>query len=82
MTTAISSKLLSREQNVVKVLTGELLTREQAAEYLSIKPQTLAAWATNGRYHLPLVHIGRCVRYRRADLDKFIAENTVGAVEE
>ena len=32
-----------------------LLTRDQAAEYLGIAPQTLAVWATNGRYGLPLL---------------------------
>ena len=54
----------------------ELLTREQAAEYLGIKPQTLAVWATTGRYDLPVVHVGRLVRYRRDHLDEFLASRT------
>ncbi|MFZ1935329.1 MAG: helix-turn-helix domain-containing protein [Thermoguttaceae bacterium] len=58
-----------------------LLTREQAAEYLGIAPQTLAVWATNGRYSLPMVKVGRCARYKRSDLDRFIERRTVGGAE-
>jgi excisionase family DNA binding protein len=58
-----------------------LLTREQAAEYLGIAPQTLAVWAVTGRYDLPFIKIGRCARYRKSDLDKFIDRRTVGTVE-
>jgi len=59
-----------------------LLTREQAAEYLGIAAQTLAVWATTGRYDLPFIKVGRCARYRKADLDKFIERRTVGATQE
>ena len=52
----------------------ELLTRRQAAEYLNLKPQTLAVWASTGRHQLPLVKIGRVVRYRRQDLDRFLEQ--------
>lgn len=55
----------------------ELLTRQQAAEYLSIKPETLSVWASTQRYQLPFVKVGRSVRYRRVDLDRFIAQRTV-----
>jgi len=48
-----------------------LLTRRQAAELLGLAPQTLAVWAIHGR-HLPVVKLGRTVRYRRDDLDEFI----------
>ncbi|NQT15220.1 MAG: helix-turn-helix domain-containing protein [Planctomycetes bacterium] len=54
-----------------------LLTRDQAAEFLGVKVQTLAAWACSGRYSLPMVKVGRCVKYRLADLEKFLAERTV-----
>ena len=58
--------------------TDSLLTREQAAEYLGIKPQTLAVWATSRRYPLAYVRVGRSVRYLRSELDRFIASRTVG----
>jgi excisionase family DNA binding protein len=54
-----------------------LLTRLQAAEYLGIKPQTLAVWHTTGRYRLPVVKVGRSVRYRTSDLDEFLSRRTV-----
>ena len=55
---------------------SELLTRQQAAKYLDLAPQTLAVWTSEGRYSLPFVKIGRNVRYRRSDLDKWLAERT------
>lgn len=57
-----------------------LLTRREAAEYLSVKPQTLAAWAVTRRYGLPVVKVGRSVRYRLADLERWLSARTVGAV--
>ena len=50
----------------------KLLTREQAAEFLSIRPQTLAVWSVTGRYSLPVVKVGRSVRYRLEDLTAFL----------
>ena len=49
-----------------------LLTREQAADYLGVKPQTLASWHSSGRYELPVVKVGRSVRYKRSALEKFV----------
>jgi excisionase family DNA binding protein len=60
----------------------ELLTREQAAEYLGMKPQTLAVWATTHRYDLPMIRVGSRVRYRRSDLDKWLeSRSTIGSDE-
>lgn len=53
-----------------------LLTRQEAAEYLGVKPQTLAVWASVGRYGLRFVKVGRRVRYRKEDLDRFLDERT------
>ena len=55
----------------------ELLTRAEAAEFLAIQPGTLASWAYRQTQDLPYVRVGRCVRYRRADLEKFILQNLV-----
>ena len=54
-----------------------LLTRAEAAAYLGLRTQTLAAWATTKRYKLPFVRVGSLTKYRVEDLEKFIAENTV-----
>jgi excisionase family DNA binding protein len=53
----------------------ELLTRPDAAKYIGVKPQTLAVWASTGRYGLPFYRVGTLVRYDRADLDAWLARN-------
>ena len=61
---------------------AKLLTRKEAAEYLGVKVQTLAAWAVTGRYGLPVVKVGRSVRYRRSDLEAWLSARTVGPTAE
>lgn len=61
------------------VLSSDLLTRDQAAEYLGLAPQTLAVWATTGRHSLPYCKVGRAVRYRLSDLEKWLRARTVTA---
>lgn len=58
---------------------SDLMSRPAAAAYLGIAVDTLATWACTKRYNLPMVKIGRVVKYRRADLDDFIAARTVSA---
>lgn len=58
-----------------------LLTREQSAEVLNLKPQTLAAWAITGKGP-PIVRLGRAVRYRLSDLTKFVEQCTTKPGEE
>ena len=48
------------------------LTEDEAAQLLKIQPATLATSRVRGRPHLPFVHVGRCVRYRRQDIIAFI----------
>jgi hypothetical protein len=55
-----------------------LLTEDQAAEILTLQPQTLATWRCTRRYGLPFVRVGRAVRYRLTDLENFLASRTVG----
>lgn len=66
------------DERVLTIPPPELLSREDAAKYLSVKPQTLALWACTKRYDLPFVKVGRSVRYRREDLDAFLQSRTVG----
>ncbi|MBU3004284.1 helix-turn-helix domain-containing protein [Paraglaciecola arctica] len=54
----------------------ELLNRNEAADYISVKPQTLSVWATTGRYGLPFIKVGRKVFYRREELDQFLDTRT------
>lgn len=56
---------------------SDLFTRRQAAKYIGVAESTLAVWKSTGRYHLPVVMIGRLPRYRKSDLDSWIASRTV-----
>lgn len=57
----------------------DLLTREETAQVLRMKPQTLAIWASTGRVDLPYIKCGRSVRYKRRDIERFLARRTVNA---
>ncbi len=69
-------------QERVPLKLAELMSRIDAAAYLGIKPQTLAVWSCNRRYGIPMIKIGRLAKYRRSDLDAFIAARTVGSLNE
>lgn len=53
----------------------ELLTTTEAANFLGLKPNTLAKWRVAGVGPL-YVALGRAVRYRVSDLKLFIERNT------
>jgi excisionase family DNA binding protein len=53
-----------------------ILTIDQAAAYLSIPKATLYTWRTRRVGFGPrAVKIGGCLRYRRSDLDAWVAEH-------
>lgn len=52
----------------------ELLTTKEAAQYLTIKAQTLEFWRCRGGGP-QFIKIGRAVRYRKTDLDFFTEKN-------
>jgi hypothetical protein len=49
-----------------------------AADYLGFAEQTLAVWRSTNRYPLPFIRVGRSIRYRLSDLEKFLERGTVG----
>ncbi len=53
-----------------------LLTRQEAAEFLGLKPQTLNKWGMTAE-HLSYVKVGRVVRYKLSELQRFIKDRTV-----
>ena len=56
-----------------------MMSTEQAAEYLGLNAGTLRVWRSRGRYpDLRFVKVGRMIRYRRDDLDKWIRKHTAG----
>lgn len=50
-----------------------LLTPEQLATKLDLSVKTLATWRSCGRHALPYIRVGGRIRYRRADVDAWLA---------
>jgi len=55
----------------------QLLTREEAARYLCLSPQTLALWAHTKSQELRYFKVGGRARYKKSDLDNFIQRGEV-----
>lgn len=53
-----------------------LMTEEEAADYLRIKPRQLYNWRLKG--HIPFIRIGRALRVRKSAIDKALARLTRG----
>lgn len=60
----------------------DMLTENQAAEMIGLQPGTLTNWRSRGVYGLPFVKVGRLVRYRRSDVEKWLASRTGTSVAE
>jgi excisionase family DNA binding protein len=58
-----------------------LLSQRQAAEYLCLSERTLERWRVQGSGPR-FVRCGRCVRYREADLEAWIAARVVASTSE
>lgn len=65
-------------QGQLRAVPDQLLTPEQAATLMAVKPVTVRSWMANGR--LPRVKLGRCVRVPAEAVAAFIAANTHPAV--
>lgn len=52
-----------------------LLTPEQAASYLQVPASTLSVWRSTGRVALPYLKLGGHVRYRREDIERYLADH-------
>ncbi len=59
-------------------LNPDLFDEDEAAEYLGVQPQTLSVWRSLKRYDVPYLKVGRLVRYRKTDLDKWLESRCVG----
>ena len=55
------------------------LGTKDAAQFLGLKEQTLAIWRSAKRYDLPYIRVGRSIRYRISDLERFLERRTVGS---
>lgn len=60
-----------------------LLSPIEVSEYIGVPVTTLAVWRCTGRVRLPFVKVGRGVRYRREDIEAFLANGgTTGEPEQ
>jgi PTS system nitrogen regulatory IIA component len=48
----------------------ELLTTDEAARFLRISPHTVRSWVFYKK--IPIARIGRRIRFRREDLERFV----------
>ena len=64
---------------LASLLRSDLLNTEQAAAYLGVTSRTLEVWRCTKRHAIPYIKVGRLVKYRKAELDHWLAQQTVGA---
>jgi excisionase family DNA binding protein len=57
-----------------------LMTVEEAASYLRLAPWTLRHWVCQKK--IPYVRLGRTVRFRRKDMERFVSQNIHGRSED
>lgn len=51
-------------------MNNDIMTLEEVAEYLKLKPQTIYKWAQENQ--IPAVKIGKEWRFRKSILDKWL----------
>lgn len=59
-----------------------LMTQKQAAEFLSLSPRSLEGWRYRGGGPRYVRINSRAVRYRREDLEAFLAQRTFSHTSE
>jgi excisionase family DNA binding protein len=64
-------------QTEIQLRNRTLLTVDEAADELGIRPKTVRAWIGNRR--IASVRVGRCVRVPAAEVKRVIESNTVPA---
>ena len=60
----------------VDYVPARLLSRQEAADFLGVRPQTLAVWASTGRHSLRFIKVGRLVKYRLDELEAFLQSHS------
>ena len=53
-----------------------IFNTKETSQYLGVTRETLAVWRTTRRYELPYIKVGRLVKYRQADLNKWLEQRT------
>lgn len=53
-------------------MNDQMLGRKEAAEFLGVKENTLAIWKLTNRQIIPTYKIGKFIKYKASDLQKFL----------
>ncbi len=67
---------MSSTNSRASVYDGEIMTIEEVAQYLRLKPQTIYKWAQEKR--LPAAKLGKEWRFKRSIIDLWLDEQMVG----
>ena len=59
--------------------TSPLLNVDEAADFLGITAHTLDVWRCTKRHLIPYLKIGRLVKYRKSDLENWLATRIINA---
>jgi PTS system nitrogen regulatory IIA component len=58
----------------------DIMTLEEVAKYLKLKPQTIYTWAQNGK--IPAAKLGKEWRFRKSVVDKWFNRHIDGKFSE
>jgi hypothetical protein len=72
------------KRQTTSTISDPMLSRQEVAELYGISVDCLAAWAYKGAPApgLPYARIGRVARYKRSDVERFVAARTAGSAAE
>ena len=62
--------------SIERLFDNSMCTAKQAADFLGVTVGTLEVWRSTGRHAIPFVKIGRNIRYKISDLEKFLTSRT------
>lgn len=57
-----------------------LITPEQAAEYLGVSVRSLNKWRSTKTVNIPYKKISKCVRYSVPELDAYLSQNSFNSI--
>ncbi|MHA1575693.1 MAG: helix-turn-helix domain-containing protein [Alphaproteobacteria bacterium] len=55
----------------------KLLNTKEAADFLGLKTGTLNIWRISNRYSLEYIKVGRYIRYKKSELERWLEDRTV-----
>jgi excisionase family DNA binding protein len=58
------------------------LNSQETADYLGVNVDSLAVWRSTKRHKIPYTKVGKWVRYKKADLDKWLESRVVDKFED